>query len=411
MLVVDDDPAMRDMVASHLIKHNYPVTTCASATEALAVPEDAIDVVVTDMRMPEKDGLVLCKALRQPVILMTAFGSMEVAIAAHRAGAFDFLPKPFRIDALIETIERATAHPDRKLARATTLVGASPAMAAVRERIAKLGASDAPVLVSGESGTGKELVVRALHAASPRADGPLIAINCAAMPASLLESELFGHVRGAFTGAMNDAPGLFVAARGGTLFLDEIGELPLELQPKLLRVLQERAVRPVGASAEVPVNVRIIAATHRDLEQLVAEGKFREDLYFRVHVLHLVVPPLRERSGDAVQLAQHFGGKLEPAVEKLFANYPWPGNVRELESAIAHAKALANDDLIRLIDLPDRMRPKATGSNDPLCSLEELEKRHVAHVLDRMNGNKAAAARVLGIERKTLYRMLDRWKS
>ncbi|MFT3693639.1 MAG: sigma-54 dependent transcriptional regulator [Kofleriaceae bacterium] len=410
VLVVDDDPAMREMVRTHLTNHNYPVTTCASTSEALSVPEDAIDVVITDMRMPEQDGLVLCKAWRRPVILMTAFGSMDVAIAALRAGAVDFLPKPFRIDTLISAIERATAHTDRRLAPPSELIGESPAMVELRSKIHKLGASDAPVLVTGESGTGKELVVRALHAASSRADGPLIAVNCAAMPAQLLESELFGHVKGAFTGAVNESPGLFQAARGGTLFLDEIGEMPLELQPKLLRVLQERAVRPVGSNTEVAVDVRVIAATHRDLEQLVGEGTFREDLYFRIDVLKLKVPALRERPGDAVRLAKHFGAKLSPEVERVFASYAWPGNVRELESAVAYAKTLATGDAIRIADLPERMQGKPGAvASDPLCSLEELERRHVAHVLERMNGNKAAAARVLGIERKTLYRMLERW--
>ena len=420
ILVVDDDPAMRDMVATHLTRQGYPVATCASAAEALAVPNESIDVVVTDMRMPDQDGLVLCRALQArmpavPVILTTAFGSMDIAIAALRAGAFDFLPKPFRIDTLIAVIERANGHRERRLAPTATLFGESAELSELRTRVARLGASEAPVLVRGESGTGKELVVRALHAASPRAAGPLIAVNCAAMPAALLESELFGHARGAFTGAHGDAPGLFAAARGGTLFLDEIGELPLELQPKLLRALQERAVRPVGASAEVPVDVRVIAATHRDLEALVAAGMFREDLYFRVHVLTLTVPPLRARGGDPVVLAKHFTAKpLAPAVEALFAAYPWPGNVRELESAIAHATALATGDQIEIADLPDRLRAwtsKLPPSDDPLCSLAELERRHVARVLERAGGNKAAAARVLGIERKTLYRMLDRWSA
>ncbi|MEO8840083.1 MAG: sigma-54 dependent transcriptional regulator [Kofleriaceae bacterium] len=420
ILVVDDDPAMRDMVATHLTRHGYPVATCASAAEALAVPTESIDVVVTDMRMPGQDGLVLCRALQArmhavPVILTTAFGSMDIAIAALRAGAFDFLPKPFRIDALIEVIERAHGHRERRLAPTATLSGESAEMTELRTRVARLGASEAPVLVRGESGTGKELVVRALHAASPRAAGPLIAVNCAAMPAPLLESELFGHARGSFTGAHGDALGLFAAARGGTLFLDELGEMPLELQPKLLRALQERAVRPVGASAEVPVDVRVIAATHRDLEALVAAGTFREDLYFRVHVLTITVPPLRARRGDAIVLAKHFTTKpLAPAVEALFDAYPWPGNVRELESAIAHATALATGDQIELVDLPDRLRSwnaKLPSSVDPLCSLAELERRHVARVLDRVAGNKAAAARILGIERKTLYRMLDRWSA
>ena len=420
VLVVDDDSAMRDMLAIHLSRHGYHATTCASAAEALAIPSESIDVVVTDLRMPDQDGLVLCRALQArartvPVILTTAFGSMEIAIAALRAGAFDFVPKPFRIEALFDVVDRANAHRERRLAPSAELVGGSTEIAELRSRIARLGASGSPVLVRGESGTGKELVVRALHAASPRAAGPLIAVNCAAMPAALLESELFGHARGAFTGAHDNAPGLFAAARGGTLFLDEIGELPLELQPKLLRALQERAVRPVGAAAEVAVDVRVIAATHRNLEELVTEGMFREDLYFRVHVLDISVPPLRTRGDDAIVLAKHFTAKpLSPEVAAVFASYPWPGNVRELESAIAHATALASGDRIELVDLPDRLRgwnARLPPSADPLRSLAEVERRHVAHVLERVAGNKAAAARILGIERKTLYRMLDRWSA
>ncbi|MEO8549410.1 MAG: sigma-54 dependent transcriptional regulator [Kofleriaceae bacterium] len=417
VLVVDDDPAMRDMVATHLTRHGYPVATCASVAEALATPVESIDVVVSDIRMPEQDGMVLCRALqsRVPVILVTAFGSMDTAIAALRAGAFDFLPKPFRIDALIATIERALARGtgEYRLPPAATFVGDSDAMAELRAKISRLGPSEAPVLVSGESGTGKELVARALHAASPRARGPLIAVNCAAMPAPLLESELFGHSRGSFTGAVGDKLGLFAAARGGTLFLDELGELPIELQPKLLRALQERAVRPVGATAEVPIDVRVIAATHRDLEQLVDAGRFREDLYFRVHVLHVAVPPLRARAGDALVLAHHFTDRpLSAEVASLFAEYPWPGNVRELESALAHATALATGPEIMLADLPDRLRAwreRVPAPGIDLCSLADLEKNHVAKVLESTSGNKAAAARILGIERKTLYRMLERW--
>jgi transcriptional regulator with PAS, ATPase and Fis domain len=283
------------------------------------------------------------------------------------------------------------------------------------------------VLITGESGTGKELVSRAIHAAGERAGGPFVAVNCAAMPAQLLESELFGHEKGAFTDARTAKPGLFVAARGGTIFLDEIGELPLEVQPKLLRALQEHTVRPVGATAEVPFDARLITATNRNLETMVEEHTFREDLYFRINVLSVELPALRTRGGDVLVLASHFldriaararkriAGFSAEAAHKLMA-YAWPGNVRELENCIERAVALASFDQIAVSDLPEKIRAfRATqivlSSEDPstFVTLEELERRYVARVLEGMNNNKAATARILGIERKTLYRMLERW--
>ena len=427
VVVVDDDSAMRDLLQAHLSRLGHTVSTHARAAGALAMAS-ACDVVVSDVRMPDMDGLALCRAIdgRVPVILISAFGTMETAIEALRAGAADFVPKPFRIDALAAAIARTrwcarSSSVPTSGARATPrtldtgLVGGSPAMIAVRERIARVAPSDAPVLVTGESGTGKELVARALHAASPRSGGPLVVVNCATIPPALVESELFGHVRGAFTDARDDRPGLFVAAHGGTLVLDEIGELPLEVQPKLLRALQEHAVRPVGGASELAVDVRVVAVTNRDLGAMVTTARFREDLYYRVHVLNVALPPLRERGDDVLELARHFarGRAIAPDAAAALANHPWPGNVRELESALVHALAMAGTTIERA-HLPERIaQPRVSitpTNNGELVTLAELERRHVACVLERVAGNKAAAARILGIERKTLYRMLERWQ-
>ncbi len=415
--VVDDDEAMRDLLAAHLGRLGHDVSTHARAASALA-RVDACDIVVSDLRMPDMDGLDLCRAIhgRVPVILISAFGTMETAILALRAGAADFVPKPFRIDALAAAIERATPRPARVVD--TGLVGSSAAMAAVRDRITRVAASDAPVLVTGESGTGKELVARAIHAASPRSAGPLVVVNCAAIPPALVESELFGHVRGAFTDAHTDHAGLFASAHGGTLFFDEVAELPLDVQPKLLRALQEHAIRPVGGAAELTVDVRVVAATNRDLDTMVAAGKFREDLYYRVHVLQVALPPLRARGDDVLELARHFlraqalePEALAPDAAAALASHGWPGNVRELESALVHALAIAGGQPITRAHLPDRIAvSRAPVSDGQLVTLAELERRHVAWVLERVGGNKAAAARILGIERKTLYRMLERWQ-
>jgi two-component system response regulator HydG len=306
------------------------------------------------------------------------------------------------------------------------MVGASPAIQEVFELLARLESSEASVLVTGESGTGKELVARALHRASPRADGPFVTVNCAAVPESLMESELFGHAKGAFTDARSAREGLFVAASGGSLFLDEIGELPAALQPKLLRVLEERVVRPVGSNEEIPIDVRLITATNRDLETMVADGEFREDLYFRVNVVHVELPPLRARGGDVLLLARHFLERLAategkeikglspPAAERLLA-YPWPGNVRELRNCMERAVALARYDEIRVEDLPPRVREHERAqviftTDDPtqLLSMEEVERRYIDQVMEAVGGNKTKAARVLGFDRKTLYRKLSR---
>jgi two-component system response regulator HydG len=438
VLVVDDDAGMCDMLAIHLRQRGFVVDTRGSAAAALELAEQRdFDVVVTDVTMPDVGGVELCTQLvarhpKLPVILITAFGTMETAIEAMRAGAYDFLPKPFRIEHLVMAINRAATlgrleHRVQRLQRAVAptafgeLVGTSPAMTELYGKLERIAASEAPVLVTGETGTGKELIVRAIHRGGARASGPLVAINCAAMPTALLESELFGHAKGAFTDARAAKQGLFVAANGGTLFLDEVGELPLELQPKLLRAIQERVVRPVGATEEVAFDARLITATNRDLEAMVDDGEFRQDLLFRINVVPLAIPALRERGGDVALLASHFldrfasraakriVGFTADAAQRLMA-YGWPGNVRELENCIECAVALAANDHIAVADLPDKLRafrPTVTDTT-ALLTLDELERRHVRRVLEAVAGNKTAAARVLGIERRTLYRILQR---
>jgi two-component system response regulator HydG len=444
VLVVDDDRHMCEMLVARLAQRECEAKWCSSAVEALALIEhEDFEVVVTDLNMPGLSGTALCKRLLEarpdmPVVVITAFGSMESAIAAIRAGAYDFVTKPFDIDAFALTLERARRHralrdENRRLrlavsasARFDGLIGESRTMKELCDLLARIADSDASVLVTGETGTGKELIAEALHRTGGRHDAPFIAVNCAAMPETLLESELFGHVRGAFTDAKTASPGLFVQAAGGTIFLDEIGELPLALQPKLLRALQERKVRPLGAAVEVPFDARVVTATNRDLEAAIEERLFREDLYFRINVIHVEVPPLRARGADVLLLANSFRervvartgkrvtGITDAAAEKLLA-YPWPGNVRELLNCIERAVALTRFDALAPEDLPEKVRtyqPRhvVVASSDPseLVTLEELEVRYIARVLETVGGNKTLAARILGIERKTLYRKLER---
>jgi two-component system response regulator HydG len=443
VLIVDDDEAMCHMLESGLAL-GYVTTSANSAAEALEIlTARDIAVVVTDLRMRTTDGLELCRRIVEnrpdiPVIVITAFGSMDMAIEAMRAGAYDFINKPFELDVIRLTVQRAARH--RALSRRVevleqaledtteveSLVGSSPPMRQLHDLIKRVAMSDVPVLISGESGTGKELVARALHRCGARSRAPFIAINCAAVPESLLESELFGHAKGAFTDARSDRVGLFAQAEGGTLFLDEIGELPLNLQPKLLRALQERSVRPVGGRAEVAFDIRIIAATNRDLETEVADGRFREDLYYRIHVLEIATPPLRMCGNDIPTLAQRFieqfalaqhkpiTGMLPAVAEKLLA-YPWPGNVRELQNCLERAVTLCRHDRIAVEDLPakvrDHERTRLVLSMEPsdMVPMEEIERRYVTHVYEASHGNKSLAAKILGFNRKTLYRKLRRY--
>jgi two-component system response regulator HydG len=445
VLIIDDDDSMREVLEAALGPRGFETTSVGSASEGLRLlAEREFDVVVTDMSMPEMTGVELCRRIlgnREdlPVIVMTAFASLDAAILAIRAGAYDFVTKPFDTEALVLTLERAQR--DRALRqevkrlrrvvddaqRLEDMVGASPAIRETFELISRVAETDTTVLITGESGTGKELVARALHQRSPRKGGAFVAINCAAMPEPLLESELFGHVRGAFTDARHPRTGLLVKASEGTLFLDEIGDMPAGMQAKLLRALQERTVRPVGGDDETPFDTRIITATNRDLETEVAERRFREDLFYRINVVRIHVPPLRARGGDILLLARHYLGRYgaqrsrpvvgmtAAAAEKMLA-YSWPGNVRELQNCIEHAVALAALDHIGVDDLPSKVREfKATRvlveSDDPreLLPMAEVERRYVMRVLAAVGGNKTMAAEVLGFDRRTLYRKLHGW--
>jgi two-component system response regulator HydG len=444
VLLVDDDQALCETLAAGLAHRDLPVTWRTSANEALAMLDQSdFDVIVTDLNMGQLDGIAFCERVRArradiPVIVLTAFGSFDTAVAAIRAGAYDFISKPVQLDVLAIALRRAAEHKAlheeiKRLRSAgstpatSEILGTSPAIRAVQDVIGRVADSDASVLITGESGTGKEVVARALHTTGRRHDGPFVAINCAAMPEALLETELFGHARGAFTDAKEAHVGLFARATRGTIFLDEIGDMPLGLQPKLLRVLQERTVRPVGASTEFPVDVRVIAATNRDLESAIEERRFREDLYFRLNVIHIDLPPLRARGGDVLLLAQHLLLKtaerekknilgVSPATAERLVSYAWPGNVRELQNCIEHAVALARYEQISPEDLPEKIRSYksshillAADNPSELVPMEEVERRYILRVLETVAGNKTAAARILGIERKTLYRKLERY--
>ena len=440
LLLVESDETVARVLLSVAAGRGYKarwVTTIAEAKPAL--DEGPIGVLLTDLNLPDGDGLPLIEHAkrndpRTMVIAVTAFGSIELAVQAMRLGAYDFLTKPIDPDVLGATLERATEarrlraevarlRGELATARATMgLVGKSQALADIVALIQRVADSPAAVLVTGPTGSGKERVARALHEGSRRKDGPFVAVNAASLPEQLLESELFGYVRGAFTDAKTDKPGLFAEADGGTLFLDEIGDFPIHLQAKLLRVLQDHEVRPVGATKSRTVDVRIVAATHHDLRQAVKEKRFREDLFYRLAVIEVQVPPLRDRPEDILPLAEFFleraarrahrdiAGFSEAAARRLVA-YAWPGNVRELENAVERAVAFARDRYVSPDDLP----PTLTESGPPdvfaaaaerLMTLEELERGYVRHVLERFGGNKVRAAAALGIHRRTIQRWL-----
>lgn len=457
ILIVDDDASMGQVLVERLARRDYEAQYCSRAEEALQLlNEEAIDLVVTDLNMPGMSGIEFCERVVDhrpdlPVIVITAFGSLETAVAAIRAGAYDFLTKPLDIDALTIAADRALEHGHlkeevRRLRRqvsqkerqAGEMIGESPAMRDLFSMIDRVAATPSSVLIRGESGTGKELVARSLHDQSKRADNPFVAINCAALPENLLESELFGHVEGAFTDARRDKDGLFVQADGGTLFLDEIGDIPLSLQPKLLRVLEERTVRPVGGDRTVDVDVRIVAATHRDLEEAVEAESFREDLFFRLNVIELALPPLRERGRDILILAQHFIEEFADHTERdvlglsaeagrALMEYEWPGNVRELRNYMERAVVLALQEKVSTEDLPAKVRGagqtgvsggsaaadmlslQAQLADGGLPTVATLEARYIAFVLGQTEGNKSQAADILGFDRTTLYRKLDRY--
>jgi two-component system response regulator HydG len=443
-LIVDDEPDMGKLMDAGLRAVGIQTRVVGGSEEALAlVASEDFDVVLTDLQMPGMSGLELCERLVAqrpdvPVVVVTGHGTLETAIGAIRAGAYDFVQKPIKIETLQLTVERALRHhwlsEEIRFLREVALpapfegiVGQSAPMRTVFDLVARVAPTDASVLLTGESGTGKELVARALHGRSRRHAGPFVPINLAAVPESLVESELFGHARGAFTDARSARTGLFLQASGGTLFLDEIGEMPLSLQPKLLRALQERTIRPVGGDHEIPIDVRIVAATNRDLEACVEDGRFREDLFYRINVVRIELPPLRARGQDILQLAQQavdrfahsmkkeVRGIAAPAAERLLS-YDWPGNVRELQNAVESAVALTRFSELTVDDLPEKIRDYKSShvlvaGDDPgeLPTLDEVERRYILRVMQSVHGNKALASRILGLDRKTLYRKLDRY--
>jgi two-component system response regulator HydG len=442
ILVVDDDGEMADTVADFLSGRGYRAECAVGGKAAVsALKKREFDAVITDLRMADVDGLdVLAAALKgdptRPVILMTAFGTIDGAIEAVRRGAFHYLTKPFKLEESAVWLERALA--DRGLKRENLelrkavderlgfrhLIGKSQVMLQLYDLLERVSATSSPVLIFGESGTGKELAARALHFGSPRGRAPFVAVNCAAISETLLESELFGHQRGAFTGAVEAKKGLFVEADGGTLFLDEVGDMPAGLQAKLLRALETGTVRPVGGGAERKVDVRIVAATNRDLARAVADKSFREDLYYRLHVIPVHLPPLRARRDDIPLLVEHFLARLaerEPdaprreltaeAMRRLL-ELPWPGNVRELKNTIERLCLLARGRRIDLKDVaavvPEPLPEAVTALASEIVPLRAVQRRYVEWVLSQTGGNKVRAAQLLGIDASTIYRMLAR---
>ncbi len=446
ILIVDDQQSMCEMLFDTLTPSGFEVQWKIKAVLAIELlREKVFDVVLTDLKMPDMSGIEFCQEVNRnhpglPVVVMTAFGSLEAAVSAIRAGAFDFVTKPLDMDLLEIAIERAIKQSRlqrevRQLKNSLDidvsfgkLIGKSPAMKVLYKQLSQVAAVDTTVLITGESGSGKELAAHSIHQYSQRRDHPFVAINCAALPESLMESELFGHVAGAFTGADQNHDGLLVRANGGTLFLDEIGEMSPALQPKLLRALEANCVRPVGGSEEIQFDARLVAATNRDLETAVEAGTFREDLFYRINVVPIHLPPLRQRSSDILILAQFFVKmfsqkseaemkEITESVAQRLLDYQWPGNVRELRNAMERAVTLSEGTKLSIEDLPDSIRNYqsrtmviASDKPEELRSLEEVEKRYILHVLDTVDGNRTVASKILGLDRKTLYRKLIRYE-
>ena len=439
ILVVDDEPVQRELIVSFLKKQAFDVFSAESGIKAVELfRQDSVDLVLTDQKMPHMSGLDLLQAVRAinpeaPVILMTAFGSIEAAVSAIHGGATDYLTKPLNLDELLYRIRQVSDRyriiaENRELREALQsrhriegIIGESGQMLEVLSLVRRVAPSEATVLIRGESGTGKELIAQAIHFASPRASGPLVKVNCAALPETLLESELFGHEKGAFTGAVTSRQGRFELANGGTIFLDEIGDLPLHLQAKLLRVLQEREYEKVGSSRSVGVNVRILAASHRPLEDLIKAGQLREDLYYRLNVVTISLPPLRDRRPDLAPLIDHFlrlfaekNGKtirgLTHEARDILLRYDYPGNVRELENIIERAVVLTRDDVIGIGDLPLTVQnPEVEGDREPnlTVAVEGLERRMVRDALARSDDVQTRAAELLGISERALrYKLI-----
>jgi DNA-binding NtrC family response regulator len=441
ILAVDDERATGDALSEMLSQWGHRVETAVDGNDALKkAVEFRPDVVLSDLAMPQTDGLWLLRALKEdmpdcPVVFLTGRGTIDAAVEAIREGAYDFIEKPLDPARLKLCLDRALEKKEtmrevqglrRRLKQLgpSDFIGQSTAMRRVFELIERVAPARAPVTISGESGTGKEMVARSIHNLSPRKDKPFIAVNCASIPPTLIESEFFGHERGAFTGASQRRPGVFELAHGGTLFLDEVGEIPVELQAKLLRVLEESRLRRVGGKVEIEVDVRLVSATNRDLKTEIKNGRFREDLYFRLNVFQIPLPPLRERRDDIPILVQHFIEKLNsdsgkrvtgihPDTLDVLKNYEWPGNIRELRNAVERAVILCDGELIQAEHLPPDLMgktPERQSFRLPYgLPLDLVEKEYILGSLQRNNGNKARTAEVLGVSEKTLYNKLNRY--
>jgi two-component system response regulator HydG len=441
LLIVDDEQPIRQLCADIAVQAGMNVTAVTTAEEALEVLEhSAVDILLTDLKLPASSGLELLEHVHHlhphvAVIMLTQYGTIDSAVAATRMGAADYVTKPFHAEELRSRLERV-AHAvelqqENRLLREQLrtrpgfggLIGVSAKMQRVYKIIEKVSQHDYPVLILGESGTGKELVARSIHFSGARKDRPFVPVDCSSLVATLIESELFGYVKGAFTGAIQAKQGLLEAAHGGTLFLDEIGDMPVDLQAKLLRALQEREVKPVGSTERRPIDVRVIAATNRDLETAIRAGSFRQDLYFRLNVVQLKLPPLRDRKSDIALLVAAFLEKFseqhgttrdisEDAMRRLVA-YDWPGNVRELENAIERSVALGSGPIVHVADLPSNLQYPVAGNvsqKDEILPLEEMERRAILRTLRETGGDKLAAARILGIGKTTLYRKLKQYR-
>ena len=436
VLIVDDDEALRELLARELSRSGHEVAQAPSAAAGVASARQAEpDVVLLDLQLPDESGIEVLRRLRSErpdveVVVLTAHGTVDTALAAMKLGAFDYLRKPCHLQELELTLARAFER--RKLSRENVrlkeglslgtlgpdIVGAGPAHEELRRLVAKIAASDSTVLVRGETGTGKELVARSIHRLSKRSEEPFVIVDCAALHENLLQSELFGHEQGAFTGATKRKHGLFEAANGGTVFLDEIGEVSPTVQANLLRVLETSSFRHVGGTQEVRVDVRLVAATNRSLERMVDEGKFRRDLYFRLNTIKIDLAPLRQRRGEIATLVDHFVAlhnarsgtrkKISPAAARILASYDWPGNVRQLRHVVERALVLADGDAIGPDDLPPEVRDAATqlGQGRQALTLSDMERRHIARVLAEVGGHRSRAAALLGISERNLYRKI-----